>query len=38
MLDATLLEAIDDLSTDNNVLHGLVYLLAEIFGEEVVGL
>jgi hypothetical protein len=38
MLDATLLEAINNLSTDNNVLHGLVYFPAEIFGKEVVGL
>jgi hypothetical protein len=38
MLDATLLETINNLSTNNNVLHGLVYFPAEVFGKEVVGL
>jgi len=36
MLYATFLEAIDDLGTDDDVLHGLIDLLPKFFREEII--
>jgi len=38
VLDAALLETINDLSADDNILHSLIYFPAEIFRKEIVGL